>query len=173
MCGRAYSPRFLFTWPNARISVMGGEQAASVLATVHRDADTWTEEEAEASAPKPRKRAPRKVYKIQEVIKRRQVLLIQVVGLILVLALLTLPAAVAGHYVHSLGRMMLIAMLLGSALSVAGLALSYGPDLPAGPTIVLLAGGVYVGSALFVQLVNRRRAQLSALARTNHEGSHG
>ena len=47
MCGRAYSPRFLFTWPNARISVMGGEQAASVLATVHRDADSWTDEQAE------------------------------------------------------------------------------------------------------------------------------
>ena len=37
MCGRAFEPRFLFTWPNARISVMGGEQAASVLATVRRD----------------------------------------------------------------------------------------------------------------------------------------
>jgi 3-methylcrotonyl-CoA carboxylase beta subunit len=37
MCGRAYSPRFLFTWPNARVSVMGGIQAASVLATVRRD----------------------------------------------------------------------------------------------------------------------------------------
>jgi 3-methylcrotonyl-CoA carboxylase beta subunit len=48
MCGRAYSPRFLFTWPNSRISVMGGEQAASVLATVHRDADQWTPEQAEA-----------------------------------------------------------------------------------------------------------------------------
>jgi 3-methylcrotonyl-CoA carboxylase beta subunit len=48
MCGRAYSPRFLFAWPNARISVMGGEQAAAVLATVHRDADKWTPEEAEA-----------------------------------------------------------------------------------------------------------------------------
>ncbi|GAA4715459.1 carboxyl transferase domain-containing protein [Sphingomonas lutea] len=48
MAGRAYSPRFLFTWPNARISVMGGEQAASVLATVHRDADSWTPEQAEA-----------------------------------------------------------------------------------------------------------------------------
>jgi 3-methylcrotonyl-CoA carboxylase beta subunit len=48
MCGRAYSPRFLFTWPNSRISVMGGEQAASVLATVHRDADSWSPEEAEA-----------------------------------------------------------------------------------------------------------------------------
>jgi 3-methylcrotonyl-CoA carboxylase beta subunit len=48
MCGRAFNPRFLFTWPNSRISVMGGEQAASVLATVHRDADKWTPEEAEA-----------------------------------------------------------------------------------------------------------------------------
>ena len=48
MCGRAYSPRFLFTWPNSRISVMGGEQAASVLATVHRDADSWTPDQAEA-----------------------------------------------------------------------------------------------------------------------------
>jgi len=48
MCGRAYSPRFLFSWPNSRISVMGGEQAASVLATVHRDADKWSTEEAEA-----------------------------------------------------------------------------------------------------------------------------
>ena len=48
MCGRAYSPRFLFTWPNSRISVMGGEQAASVLATVHRDAASWTPEEADA-----------------------------------------------------------------------------------------------------------------------------
>jgi len=57
MCGRAYSPRFLFTWPNARVSVMGGEQAASVLATVRRDnieaaGGTWSEvEEAEFKAP--------------------------------------------------------------------------------------------------------------------------
>ncbi|HEU0099103.1 MAG TPA: carboxyl transferase domain-containing protein [Allosphingosinicella sp.] len=48
MAGRAYGPRFLFTWPNSRISVMGGEQAASVLATVHKDANSWTPEEAEA-----------------------------------------------------------------------------------------------------------------------------
>jgi 3-methylcrotonyl-CoA carboxylase beta subunit len=50
MCGRAYAPRFLFTWPNSRISVMGGEQAASVLATIRRDGieakgGTWTAEE--------------------------------------------------------------------------------------------------------------------------------
>ena len=48
MCGRAFSPRFLWSWPNSRISVMGGEQAASVLATVHRDADTWTPEQEDA-----------------------------------------------------------------------------------------------------------------------------
>src|SRR6202020_1032676 len=53
MSGRAYSPRFLFSWPNSRISVMGGEQAASVLATVHRDAleargETWSTEDDEA-----------------------------------------------------------------------------------------------------------------------------
>jgi 3-methylcrotonyl-CoA carboxylase beta subunit len=48
MNGRAYSPRFLFSWPNSRISVMGGEQAASVLASVNRDADKWTPAEEEA-----------------------------------------------------------------------------------------------------------------------------
>ena len=53
MCGRAYSPRFLFMWPNARISVMGGEQAANVLATVRRDAlegegKVWPAEEQQA-----------------------------------------------------------------------------------------------------------------------------
>ena len=53
MCGRAYSPRFLWMWPNARISVMGGEQAASVLATVKRDGiegkgGQWSLEEEEA-----------------------------------------------------------------------------------------------------------------------------
>jgi 3-methylcrotonyl-CoA carboxylase beta subunit len=48
MCGRAYDPRLMFMWPNARISVMGGEQAASVLASVHRDRDSWTDEQREA-----------------------------------------------------------------------------------------------------------------------------
>ncbi|EGF92183.1 carboxyl transferase domain protein [Asticcacaulis biprosthecium C19] len=57
MCGRAYEPRFLWMWPNARISVMGGEQAANVLATVRRDGieakgGTWSaEDEAAFKAP--------------------------------------------------------------------------------------------------------------------------
>ncbi len=53
MCGRAFGPRFLWMWPNARISVMGGEQAASVLATVKRDGieargGQWSAQEEEA-----------------------------------------------------------------------------------------------------------------------------
>jgi 3-methylcrotonyl-CoA carboxylase beta subunit len=52
MCGRAYGPRFLWMWPNARISVMGGDQAASVLATVRRDGieaqgRQWSKEDEE------------------------------------------------------------------------------------------------------------------------------
>ena len=86
------------------------------------------------------------------------VLLIQVVGLILVIALLTLPAAIAGHYVHSLGAMMLIATGLGALFTTLGLALSFGPDLPTGPTMILLAGCVYILSALVSRQLHRRRA---------------
>ena len=54
MCGRAYEPRFLWMWPNARISVMGGEQAASVLAQIKRDGfesqgKAWSAEEETAA----------------------------------------------------------------------------------------------------------------------------
>lgn len=91
------------------------------------------------------------------------VLMIQVVGLILVIALLTLPAAIAGLWTRSLAHMMLIATLLGVFLTSGGLALSYEPDLPAGPTIIVLAGSAY-----FVALIGRllqRRWQRRAFAR--------
>jgi len=60
MCGRAYGPRFLFMWPNAKISVMGGEQAANVLATVREDGmaakgETWPQEDKKAFMDKTRK----------------------------------------------------------------------------------------------------------------------
>ena len=58
MCGRAYSPRFLWMWPNARISVMGGEQAASVLATVKRDVHRVQRAAAGARKKRPRSRPP-------------------------------------------------------------------------------------------------------------------
>lgn len=81
------------------------------------------------------------------------VLLISVVGIVLVIALLTLPAALAGHFSRTLWQMMLLAILCSVVLTVSGLAISYGPNLPAGATVILLAGGAYLivagASALF------------------------
>jgi 3-methylcrotonyl-CoA carboxylase beta subunit len=65
MCGRAYDPRFLWTWPNARISVMGGEQAASVLATVRRDALEASGQEWSAAAEEAFKEPIRAQYEHQ------------------------------------------------------------------------------------------------------------
>lgn len=76
------------------------------------------------------------------------VLLIQVVGLILVIALLTLPAAIAVQYAQSLQRIMLLATLFGMVFSVFGLFIAYQFDLPAGATIILLAGSVYLIATL-------------------------
>jgi zinc transport system permease protein len=76
------------------------------------------------------------------------VLLIQVVGLILVIALLTLPAAIALQYVHSLGRSMALAALLGMVFTCVGLVIAYQSDLPAGATIILVAGIAYLLSTL-------------------------
>ncbi len=86
------------------------------------------------------------------------VLLIQVVGLILVIALLTLPAAIAIQYVHTLGKIMLVSALLGTAFTTSGLALSYQPDLPAGATIILLAGVIYLLSTLLKGVFQRGAA---------------
>lgn len=72
------------------------------------------------------------------------VLLIQVVGLILVIALLTLPAAIAAQFTQTLRRMMLLATLLGMAFSLLGLFIAYQFDLAAGASIILLAGVVYL-----------------------------
>jgi len=72
------------------------------------------------------------------------VILIQVVGIILVIALLTLPAATARHYARSLGQMMILASLFGVLFTTAGLFVSYGPNLPAGATIVVISGSVYL-----------------------------
>ncbi|MEJ2688263.1 MAG: metal ABC transporter permease, partial [Gammaproteobacteria bacterium] len=74
------------------------------------------------------------------------VLLIQIVGLILVIALLTLPAATAALFLDSLLGIMAAATVLGMVFTGGGLALSYGPDLPTGATIILLAAAVYFGA---------------------------
>jgi zinc transport system permease protein len=80
------------------------------------------------------------------------VLLVTVVGIVMTIAMLTLPAAIAGQFSRTLWQNMMLAVLVGAACSVGGLALSYGPDLPTGPTIIVLAGAAYllvvVGKAL-------------------------
>jgi len=87
------------------------------------------------------------------------VLMIQVVGLILVIALLTLPAAVAGQWTRTLASMMMLATALGVLLTSGGLAFSYAPDLPTGPTIILLAGALYLLSASSAGVLAKRRAR--------------
>ncbi len=72
------------------------------------------------------------------------VVLIPVVGIILVIALLTFPAAIAGQYVSGLLGMMMLATAISAVLTSVGLGLSYWADLPGGATIVLLCGVVYV-----------------------------
>jgi len=75
---------------------------------------------------------------------------------VLVIALLTLPAAVAGHFARRLWQMMAIAVLCCMAFVTAGLAVSYPLDLPSGPVIILIAGAAYLGVALIRRLYRRR-----------------
>ena len=72
------------------------------------------------------------------------VILIQVVGIILVIALLTLPAATARYYARSVVQMMILASVLGAVFTTSGLIVSYEPNLPAGATIILIAGLAYL-----------------------------
>jgi zinc transport system permease protein len=88
--------------------------------------------------------------------------LIQVVGLILVIALFTLPAAIAGQFVRSVAAMMLVACVLGAVFGVTGLAVSYATNLPSGAIIILLAGVAYLVSLAIARLV--RRSMHRALA---------
>ena len=74
------------------------------------------------------------------------VLLIQIVGLILVIALLILPTASVSLFVGSLPRIMLYSVILGSIVTISGLAVSYQPDLPSGAMIILISGAVYTMS---------------------------
>ncbi len=86
------------------------------------------------------------------------VLLAAVVGIIMVIALLTLPAAIAGRMASRLWQIMGLAVVVSAAFTTTGLALSYGPDLPAGAFIIVLAGAVYLVVAVWDWLRNRGRA---------------
>jgi zinc transport system permease protein len=72
------------------------------------------------------------------------VVLMSVVGLVMVIALLTLPVAVAGHFVRRLWKIMVLSTLLTIGLTVSGLAVSYTPELPTGATTIVLAGMLYL-----------------------------
>jgi len=87
------------------------------------------------------------------------VLLINIVGLILVIALLILPAASAAQFAGSITRMMVLSVLLSLVITVSGLLLSYTPDLPSGSTIIVVAGFVYLISMLLRRLLTRIRKQ--------------
>jgi zinc transport system permease protein len=82
------------------------------------------------------------------------VVLIRVVGMILVIALLTFPAAMARQFTHSMKTMMVLSVALGALFTVGGLALSYALRLPSGATIILLAGCVLAVS----MMVSRARS---------------
>lgn len=86
------------------------------------------------------------------------VLLIQVVGLILVIALLTIPAAIAGQFVYTLGRMMLLASVFGAVFTVAGLGVSYQLDQPSGAVIIMVAGIAYIIATLTSRQLKQRHS---------------
>jgi zinc transport system permease protein len=77
------------------------------------------------------------------------VLLINIVGIILVLSMLALPASIAGNFTYRLSRMMVIAVLLNVAFSLGGMAIAYRLDWPAGATIALFSGLIYLLSLRF------------------------
>ena len=83
------------------------------------------------------------------------VLLVRVVGIVMVVALLTLPAAIAGHFVRGLWQMMVLASLLCMVFLSGGLAASYSLDLPTGPVIIIFAGAVYLCVAVAGRLRSR------------------
>ncbi|MFO0840340.1 MAG: metal ABC transporter permease [Phycisphaerae bacterium] len=86
------------------------------------------------------------------------VVLVTVVGIVLVIALLTLPVALAGFFARSLWQMMILATIASALLTTSGLALSYGPDLPAGATTIVLSAAAYLLLLLFAPRRRQRPA---------------
>jgi zinc transport system permease protein len=87
------------------------------------------------------------------------VLLVTVVGIVLVIALLTIPAAIAGRFSARLSQMMALAVVVSAALTVGGLGLSFAADVPAGATIILLAGAAYIVTLTATRLARDRRTR--------------
>jgi len=94
------------------------------------------------------------------------VMMMRVVGLIMVIAMLTIPAAIAAQYTRNLKRMMGIAIALGAVFTLAGLYLSYALNLTSGATIILVAGSAYLLSLLANQFRRREAAHRQELTIT-------
>lgn len=90
------------------------------------------------------------------------VMTMRVVGLIMVIALLTIPAAISGQFVRELKRMMLLSSVLGVFFVIAGLWLSYSLNLTSGAAIILVGGAAYLLSLAINSLVRRRRGAAGA-----------
>jgi len=97
------------------------------------------------------------------------VTLVYVVGIVLVIALLTLPVAIAGRFARKLWHMMAIAAVLSATITTAGVAVSYAPDLPVGATTILLAGIAY----LVVTALGLRRRERAEEAKVPRKGTGG
>lgn len=91
------------------------------------------------------------------------VLLVTVVGIVMVIALLTLPVAIAGLLARRMWQMMMLAAVVSTLLTTGGLVVSYGPDLPPGATVIVLAGAMYLllltGQAGWKRFKNGRTVQ--------------
>ena len=85
------------------------------------------------------------------------VVLVTIVGLVMVIALLTLPAAIAGHFVSRLWHMMILASIISAVLTTAGLVISYEPELPPGATTIALAGACYLLTVMTTGRLKRNR----------------
>jgi len=87
------------------------------------------------------------------------VLLVTVVGIVMVIALLTLPAAIAGNFAKKLWHMMLVSTVLTVLFTTSGLVISYKPDIPVGATTIVIAGGAYLAVMVWSRFVMTGRAR--------------
>ncbi len=85
------------------------------------------------------------------------VILATVVGIVMVIALLTLPVGIAALFSSSMWRMMIISTILCAIFTTSGLALSYGPDYPAGATTIIIAGAAYLAATTLASVLSRGR----------------
>jgi zinc transport system permease protein len=84
------------------------------------------------------------------------VLLVRVVGIVMVIALLTLPAAIAGNFARNILQMMLLATLFCTIFILTGLGASYSLDLPSGPVIIMVAAATYLITIIGMKIIGRR-----------------